>query len=185
MHEAASVVGPCWEVALPLATEQHPKKWFAVFTRPQNEKSTARQLELRNIESFLPTFESVRQWKNRQRVRLLLPLFPSYLFVRIDRGDRVRVLASPGVLKIIGNARGPVPVADAIVQVLRTCCEQRKIEPYDEFTAGTRVRIKSGAMQGLHGTVVRKNNNLRFVLAIEPINLQATVEIGLEELEPI
>lgn len=161
--------------------EQH---WYAVFTLPQNEKSTARQLELREIEAFLPTYESLRVWKNRQRVKLELPLFPSYLFARMCRIQRSRVLAAPGVLRIVGNHREPIPVPEATIQFLRSGLFAKSIEPYSELVVGERVRIRSGPMQGLEGVLVRKNNNLRFVLTVDLINRHASVEIGAENLEP-
>src|SRR5271170_2919435 len=64
------------------------RNWFATFTLPQNEKSVLRQLDLRKVESFLPTYETIRVWRNRQRKRVTLPLFPTYLFVRIHRAER-------------------------------------------------------------------------------------------------
>src|SRR5208337_1909130 len=79
------------------SVEPDEAKWYAVFTLPQNEKSAARQLAVREVEAFLPTYETVKVWKNRQRVRTVLPLFPTYLFVRIDCRQRRRVLESPGV----------------------------------------------------------------------------------------
>ncbi len=162
--------------------EQH---WYAVFTLPQNEKSTARQLRLRDVEAFVPTYESLRVWKNRQRVKLELPLFPSYLFVRICRSQRSRVLAAPGVLRIVGNRLDPVPVPDTTIDFLRSGLFAKSIEPYSELVVGERVRIRSGPMQGLEGVLVRKNNNLRFVLTIDLINRHASVEIGAENLEPV
>ena len=75
-----------------LASERN---WYAVFTLPQNEKSAAKHLDIRDIETFLPTYETVRVWKNRQRVKTILPLFPTYLFVRINRWERVKVLGVP------------------------------------------------------------------------------------------
>jgi len=59
------------------------RKWYAVFTVPRSEKSAVRHLDMRNIESFLPTYETVQVWKNRQKKRITHPLFPSYLFVHI------------------------------------------------------------------------------------------------------
>ena len=159
--------------------------WYAVFTVPQNEKSAARHLHLREIESFLPTYEAVRVWKNRQRVQLVLPLFPSYLFVRIGSRERGRVLGSPGVLHIVGTSRGPVPVPDTTVEFLRSELCTKKIEPYRELVVGERVRIRSGAMRGLEGVLIRKNNNLRFVLTVDLINQHAAIEIGAENLEPV
>jgi transcription antitermination factor NusG len=161
------------------------KRWFAVFTVPRNEKSTARQLHLREIESFVPTYEVVRLWKNRQRVRVVQPLFPCYLFVRIGRPERSRVLASPGVLRIVGNSREPLPVPDATIEFLRSDFWANKLEPYREMIVGERVRIRSGAMEGLEGVLVRKNNNLRFVLSVDLINQHAAVEIDADRLEPV
>ncbi len=161
------------------------KKWYAVFTVPQNEKSAARHLGLRDIESFLPTYESIRVWKNRQRVHLSLPLFPSYLFVHIARHERAAVLSSPGVLRVVGNSREPLPVPDATIEFLRSDLCINRVEPYRELVVGQKVRIRSGAMQGLQGILVRKNNNLRFVLTIELINQHAAVEIAAENLEPV
>lgn len=161
------------------------RRWYAVFTVPQNEKSAAKHLHQREIESFLPTYEAVRVWKNRQRVHLALPLFPSYLFVRIGSRERGRVLESPGVLRIVGTSRGPVPVPDETVEFLRSDFGAGKIEPYRELVIGEKVRIRSGAMRGLEGVLIRKNNNLRFVLTIDLINQHAAVEIGAENLVPV
>lgn len=160
------------------------RRWYAVFTVPQNEKSAVKHLHLREIESFLPTYETVRVWKNRQRVHLVLPLFPSYLFVRIGSPERGRVLESPGVLRIVGNRRGPVPVPDETVEFLRSDLCTKKVEPYHELVVGEKVRIRSGAMRGLEGVLIRKNSNLRFVLTVALINQHAAVEIGAEDLEP-
>jgi transcription antitermination factor NusG len=160
-------------------------RWYAVLTVPQNEKSAARQLGLREIESFLPTYESVRVWKNRQRVKLELPLFPSYLFVRIERRQKSRVLASPGVLRIVGNNREMISIPDATIDFLRSDLRGCRVEPYCELVVGQKVRIKTGAMEGLEGVLVRKNHNLRFVLTIGLINQHAAVEIDAACLEPV
>ena len=159
------------------------RRWYAVFTLPQNEKSAIKQLALREVESFLPTYETVRVWKNRQRVRTVLPLFPSYLFVHINCRQRGKVLQSPGVIHIVGNNREQVPVPDAEIELLRSGVRGRNMEPYRELVVGKKVRIKSGSMQGLQGILVRKGNGLRFVLALEMINQFAAIEVGAEDLE--
>lgn len=161
------------------------RRWYAVFTVPQNEKSAARHLSLREVESFVPTYQSARVWKNRQRVQLALPLFPSYVFVRIGSRERGKVLGAPGVLRIVGNRREPLPVPDATIDFLRSDLCENRIEPYRELVVGQKVRIRRGAMCGLQGVLVRKNNNLRFVLTVDLINQNAAVEIGAENLEPV
>lgn len=161
------------------------RRWYAVFTLPRNEKSAMKHLELRDIESFLPTYDAIRVWKNRQCVKAILPLFPTYLFVRINRWERVKVLQSPGVLHIVGNGRESVPLRDAEVEFLKAGFCGRKPEPYKRLVFGEKVRIKSGVMQGIEGVLVRKNRNLRFVLTLNLINQHAAVEVDGDSLEPV
>ena len=171
--ESVSTAGPAPE-----------RRWFATFTLPQNEKSVLKQLDLRNVESFLPTYETVRVWKNRQRKRITLPLFPTYLFVRITRAERTKVLACPGVLHIVGKHREPLPLEDSDVDILRSDFCRRRMEPFHDVLIGEKVRIKSGIMQGVQGTLVRKSGGHRFVLTIEMINQHAAIEVNAEDTEP-
>lgn len=159
------------------------RKWYAVFTVPRSEKSAIRHLDLRHIESFLPTYETVQVWKNRQRKTIIHPLFPSYLFVHIHRRERAHVLQSPGVLQIVGNSREPLPLQDSEIEFLRLSCSEKKLEPYRELLVGEKVRIKNGTLQGVHGVLIRRNNNLRFVLTLELINQHAAIEVKAEDLE--
>lgn len=165
--------------------ESAERKWYAVFTLPQNEKSVVRQLALREIEAFLPTYETVRVWKNRQRVRTVLPLFPTYLFVHINSRQRIRVLESPGVIHIVGSSREQVPVPDSTIELLRSGTQGRNLQPYRELAVGKKVRIRSGSMEGVQGVLIRQGNGLRFVLALEMINQSAVIEVDAEELEQI
>ena len=132
----------------PPSLKRDPPKWFAVVTMPQHEKAAFRHLDFAGIETFLPTYESSRTWRNRQKVKVQLPLFPTYLFVRIDQGDRARVLRTPGVRQLVGNSREPVCLHDREIEYLRTSLSEQKAEPYAGLLDGQRVRIKSGLMRG-------------------------------------
>lgn len=142
-------------------------------------------LDVRQVESFLPTYETLRLWKNRQRVRVQRPLFPSYLFVRILPCQRGLVLGAPGALHIIGNGHGPVSIPDQEIEFLRSDFCGKRVEPYLDLAVGAKVRIRSGPMQGLMGTLVQKKKNLRFVLTIAMINRNAAVEVQADELEAV
>jgi transcription antitermination factor NusG len=175
---------------LPRAAFRMPSKeaehnWFAVYTLPKNERSVVRHLDVRQIESFLPTFEKIHVWKNRQRVKVTEPLFPTYLFVRIDPKERSRVLGAPGVLRLVGNNQGALPVSDAEIEFLRSDFCRERVEPYRDLVIGQRVRIKCGPMQGVQGTLIRKKSGLRFVLTLELINQHAALEVSVDELGPV
>ena len=165
------------------ARPEKDPKWFALYTMPQTEQSVIRHLDAREIESFLPTYESVRVWKNRQRVKLVRPLFPSYVFVRICAQNRGSVLGTPGALRIVGNCQGPLAVPETDIDFLRSDFCRTRVKPYRELVIGKQVRIKAGPMQGVQGTLVQKKSGLRFVLTIALINQNAALEVRAEDLE--
>jgi transcription antitermination factor NusG len=168
-----------------LAGESPARRWFAVVTTPQHEKAALRHLDYGGIESFLPTYASSRTWKNRQKVKLELPLFPTYLFVRIDHDERARVLRTPGVRQLVGNSRESLSVADREIEFLRTSLSEQKVEPHTGLIEGQRVRVKSGTMRGVEGWLVRKCSEWRFVLTVQLIHQQVAVEVDASTLEPI
>jgi transcription antitermination factor NusG len=165
--------------------EQDPRRWFAVVTTPQHEKAASRHLDFAGIETFLPTYESSRTWKNRQKVKVELPLFPTYLFVRIDQAERTRVLRTPGVRQLVGNSREPLCLPDREIEFLRTSLLEQKAEPHVGLIVGQRVRIKRGPMRGVEGWLVRKSTEWRFVLTVQLIHQHVAVEVDASTLEPI
>ena len=100
------------------------RQWFAACTRSNHEKCAATQLEGDAIEHFLPLYESVRKWKDRRK-RLELPLFPGYLFVRIPLEQRLRVLVTPGVVRLVGFDNRPAALPDGEIEALRSCAVAR------------------------------------------------------------
>src|SRR6267154_670457 len=118
------------------------KNWFAVFTAPRHEKRVEEHLRIREIESFLPLCRMQRRWKDGSKGILQLPLFSSYIFVRIGRGGRSPVLAIPGVISIVGGGRESSSVRDSYIDFLREGLRQGKIEPHPCLTSGARVRIR-------------------------------------------
>jgi transcription antitermination factor NusG len=165
---------------------QFAPNWFAVHTFPRHEKRVEQHLGQMDIEHFLPLYRSPRKWRNGLKVVLDLPLFSGYIFVRIKRNERVRVLEVPGVLAIVGGTRGEMaPLPEVEVEALRSGLHLRQAEPHPLLTVGQRVRIRSGALAGLEGIVVRKKNSFRVVLTMDLIMQSIAVEVDGEELEPV
>jgi transcription antitermination factor NusG len=171
--------------ALETPSNDEGRNWFAVFTVPQNERSVVRHLDVRNVESFLPTYESKRVWKNRQKVTIMAPLFPTYLFVHIGARERGKVLQCPGVLQIVGGGRESIAIADPEIEFLRSACGNHRIEPCQKFEIGDEVRVKSGMLRGVQGKLVRKAAGMRFVITLHLINQHAAIQVDGEELERV
>jgi len=161
-------------------------RWFALYTASRHEKRVAQHLDQRAIEHYLPLYRSQRKWSDGSKVTLDLPLFPGYLFVRIQRNERVKVLEVPGALTVVGRTgREPVPLAEEVIEALRTGLEQRRAEPHALLTMGQRARIRSGALVGMEGVVQRVKNGFRVVLTLEHIQRSIAVEVDAEDLEPV
>lgn len=168
-----------------LAPRSEEREWFAAFTAPQAERSVARHLDAYALESYLPTFETIHVWKNRQKKKIVSPLFPSYVFVHVTRTERRFVFRVPGILRLVGDAKGPIPIPGSEIDVLRSDAFRNRLEPFFDLVPGQRVRIKTGPMQGIEGTLVRRKNRLRFVLTIGLINQHAALEVDAGDVEPV
>lgn len=159
--------------------------WFAAYTTPRHEKVVARQFDVRNVESFLPLYRSVRRWKNGCRVAIDQPLFPSYVFVRVRRREAVRVLQVPGVLSLVSTGREPAALPNSEIEALRCGLPGRCFEPHPYLTTGEKVRVLSGALAGMIGVLIRKKNEFRVVLSLDLICQSVSLEIDAEEVEPL
>ena len=158
--------------------------WYAVYTRANHEKRVADQLRERCVEYFLPLYECERRWKDR-RVKLQMPLFLGYVFVRVAPRDRLRVLQTPGVVHLVGFGGHPAPLPQEDIQAIQDCLSQGlQVEPHPYFRVGRRMQVKSGPLQGLEGVVVRRKNRSRFVLSFDLLQRGIAIEINAMDLQP-
>jgi transcription antitermination factor NusG len=159
--------------------------WFALYTTARHEKRVAEHMGQRQIECFLPLYQSERRWSDGSRVTLDLPLFPGYLFIHIRRNERGSVLTVPGAVAVVGGTGGePAPLEDATIEELRTGLKLRAAQPHPVMTIGQHVRIRSGALEGLEGILVRHKNSCRVVMTLKQIMQSYSVEVDVEDVEP-
>ncbi len=159
--------------------------WYAIFTSPRHEKKVHEYLTYRGVETFLPLYRSVHRWKNGCRPVVELPLFPGYLFVKIDQRQRVRVLEVPGVLSFVGTRSEPSQLSDTEIETLRSGLHLKKFAPFRDLVVGEKIRIKAGPLTGLAGVLVRTSNGLRVVLTLDLIQQSVAVELDAADVEPL
>ena len=159
--------------------------WYALYTCPRQERVIARQLEEREINHFLPTYRSVRRWKDRRK-ELDLVLFPGYVFVRMDWNDRLRVLQLPGVVRFVSFRGQPAVLPERDIEALQNCsAHHMQAESHPYLRVGRRVQVVAGPMAGTEGVLVRKKDKLRVVISIEAIMRAVAVEIDQADIEPV
>ena len=157
-------------------------RWYALFLECNQEKRVALHLAARDIEHFLPCYESLRQWKDR-RVKLQRPLFPGYVFVRIALVERTRAVTIPHVVAFVGPKALPSVISDEEIAGIRRALEYRRIEPHPYLKVGQRVAITRGLLSGMQGILVRQSNGARVVVSLETITCAFAVEVDLDSLD--
>ncbi len=161
------------------------EQWYAAYTCANHEKRVAQQLEQRLIRSFLPTYQSVRRWKDRRKL-IELPLFPCYIFVQMDAKNRLDLLRLPGVLGLVSFRGKPAPVRSAEIENLqRGLKDKTSVHAHPYLKAGRKVRIRSGSMAGVEGVLVRKRDCTRIVLSISLLQRSVSVDIDEADVEPL
>jgi len=160
-------------------------RWYAAYTRARHEKRVSKQFESRGVESFLPLYEKVHRWKNHQRVRVELPLFPGYVFVRIALRDRLQVLEMPSVVRLVGFNGRAASLPEAEIHAIRTCLSVgRSLKPHPYLQVGQHLRIINGPLRGLEGVLSRRKGKCRLVISVNLISRSVAVDVDHEDLEP-
>lgn len=157
-------------------------QWYAVHTCPRHEKRVAEHLRLRSIETFLPLYRCTRRWKNGLRAELALPLFPGYLFARIERREWLPVLSAPSVVALVGARGEPQGIAESEIETVRRAVQCLQAEPHPFVAVGDRVRIVAGPLDGVEGLLVRKKQEFRVVLSVDVLMRSMAVEVAADDI---
>lgn len=158
--------------------------WFAVTVRPNLERSAERGLRNQGFEAYLPMQRVKRRWSDRIK-EMDSVLFPGYLFCRFEAADRLRILNSPGIVSVAGSGKTPLPVEDEEISNIRTLiASRRELALWPCVRVGERVRIASGALEGLSGVIVRARDAWRVVVSVEALHCAVAVEVDAESLAP-
>lgn len=160
-------------------------RWYALHTQARHEKQVLKYLQVNNVSALLPTYMSVRRWKNRTTQTLELPIFPGYLFARFSLENRLPVICAPGVISLVGAGQYPTPIDDAEVDLLTNRIRQLDPMPYPYMKIGDQVRVKTGPLAGTVGILVRQKQNLRLVISMNLIMQSVSVEVDAWDIEPV
>jgi transcription antitermination factor NusG len=158
--------------------------WFALAVSPRKEKSVARVLRLRGYQDFLPVNVIRRRWSDRMQ-DVEVPLFPGYVFCRLDPARRLPVLQLPAVHSILGKQGVPDPVPEAEIQALRVACNcGLEPVPCPYVAVGAKVRITEGPLNGIEGILV-ETKPTRLVLSISLLQRSISIEIERSWIVPM
>ena len=153
--------------------------WRVFYTKPRSEKKAAERLAAAGTDVFFPARTVLRQWSDRKQ-RVEVPLFPSYLFARVDERERLAVLEDEAVVKTVHFGGTLAVVPDREIALLRALAEvpgQVEAVARQALPVGAEVYVARGPLAGVHGRVLGHPREL--YLLVEVPSVQQTVRIHL------
>lgn len=157
--------------------------WYAVHTRSRHEARAYAGLVQKSVDAFLPMIEV---WSRRvdRRKKILVPMFPGYLFVRlpsIDNETKLAILKTFGVVRLLGNPGGsePVPVPDAKIEdIQRLVLSKVEMQHFQYPRVGQPARIIEGPLKGIEGIVLSTDYEREvFIVSVELLQRAVAVKI--------
>jgi transcription antitermination factor NusG len=160
--------------------------WYALHTRSNFEARIAAELSDKGINTYLPAFDEVHHWKDRQKV-VSVPVFPGYLFAYFADVPAVtlEVLKTRGLVRILGFGSGIEAVPEGEILYLHRMLDS-KLQCFSHpfVREGDRVRVKRGALRGLEGILLRVKNQARLVISVSLLSQSVATEVNASDVEP-
>lgn len=157
-------------------------RWVAFYTLSRREKDLMRKLQAAGVPFYGPMVRR-RLHSPGGRVRAsYVPLFPGYVFSLVDDEQRRAALATNTVARWIPIVDERMLVDDlrAIKRLIDT---EKPLTPEARIEPGQLVRVRTGALRGLEGTVVKRHGAERLVVAVRFLNQGASIELEDVDLE--
>lgn len=153
--------------------------WFALQTKPRNEKQVERLLTNKGYECCLPIYRQKRRWSDRV-IEVELPLFPMYIFCRFNPSAVGKAISTPGVTRIIGFGGRHAEVGIEEIKALQLLGQSDLLrEPWAYIPDGTLVRVETGPLTGAQGIVCCSEDKRRLVISVTL--LQRSVAVQLDQ----
>ena len=134
------------------------KKWFVVYTRPQQELKVASQLSAMGITNYCPTITLLKQYSDRKK-KVAKPILSSYVMVELEQNERNKVFACSGILRYLFFLGKPAVVPAFEINLM----QDHLNGVYNDIkvttlSVGDSHTISQGPFSGVLGKVVQSDN---------------------------
>lgn len=158
--------------------------WYVLYTKPRNEKKTARLLEEKGIRVYCPVKEVIKQWSDRKK-KVAEPLFNSYLFVYLAhyQSQHVEVLHTPGAVRFLWWQKKPGIVREEEIEAIKSFLNcYKSVNLKVEFEKGAALIVTEGPFKGQTGSLIRTQSG-RATLYLRSLNWNVIADFPVNHLE--
>lgn len=157
------------------------RRWHVVQTKPNAEARALANLRHQGFEVYLPRF---RKWRRHARKAQIVaaPLFPGYLFVRLDAArERWRMVMSTfGVSALVCRGGAPAPVPEGIVEAIMAREDSQEFVDLTRqaaFKPGDAVRVVAGPFADCLAQFQGLSASERVILLLDILGRKLRVEV--------
>jgi transcriptional antiterminator RfaH len=172
-----------WDDGAPLPVKPDGQ-WWCLHTKPRQEKATARDLREQGVVYYLPQTVKESRTPQGRRIQSVAPLFAGYVFLYGDPKDRLAALRGNRLVNILEVVDQEGLVRD-LRQVSRMLSSGLTITAEPVVPVGAKVRIATGPLTGIVGTVIRRGKRDQFVAVVHFLGRGATVDLQDWQVETI
>tara|TARA_B100000035_G_C20847681_1_gene485978 strand:+ start:24 stop:494 length:471 start_codon:yes stop_codon:yes gene_type:complete len=152
------------------------KKWFILYTKPNQEIKVADQLKEMNINCFCPTVTVIKNYSDRKK-KILKPLLPSYVFVNIEEVKRNDVFLAFGIVRYMFWLGKPAIVRESEIELMKQYLNGiYQSVSLTNFTRGQLYKISEGLFSGKIGKVVETKKN-KIKLELQSLGVIVTLRL--------
>ena len=150
--------------------------WYALYTKPRNEKKVADSLNALGIEVYCPVINTVKQWSDRKK-KVTLPVLPSYVFVKIEEQKRNDVFQVAGVVRYVFWLGKPAIIRPIEIEALQhSLTQEYKSITTTQLQKGDSVKIPAGPFKGYEG-IIRQVSASKMQLLLDSIGVLITLDV--------
>ena len=161
--------------------------WYIAKCKPNAELVAIQNLKNQNITTFLP-LQKVTNRKAKAFQTPLRPLFPGYVFVKIDiaKNDWVKINNTRGVARLVGFNTFPSAVPPGVMESLFASCNKNNIfDPSATLKTGDKVQIIQGPLTGFLAKINNVSIDRRVCLLLEIMGQTSTIQIKKDHLAKV
>lgn len=159
------------------------QQWKVFFVKPRAEKKVAGFCALYGIKYYLPLRDQSRV-AQRRKIVARVPVFPGYVFARIDDAQRLQMLQTNLLVRVLEPVN-PRRMLRDLSMVRRALRADPALKPVKLLEKGRAVRIVSGPFMGVEGRVARMTGTMKVVLNVDMIGQAVAVTAQIDQVEPI
>jgi transcriptional antiterminator RfaH len=168
----------------PVEVTAPQRRWWCLHTKPRQEKAAARDLRALRVPYYLPQVTREDRTPQGRKIRSVIPLFTSYLFLLGDERERVLALRGNRLVRIL-EVSDQRAISHDLQQVHQMLASGLAVVPEPTVPVGARVRILTGPLAGIEGRVIRRGKRDQFVAVVHFLGSGATVDLEDWQVEQL